>query len=76
MDTLKERIDKAEDIANEPIVDVIKYHNVHIFITVSGSTVLLESGDLPNAVFASVEDAERNIDSEIRAVKRHQKGGN
>ena len=69
MPTLKEQIDKAENVVNEPIVDIIKYHNVHIFITEGGSAVLLESDDLPNAIFARVVDAERNIDEEARMRK-------
>ena len=68
--TLKERVEKAEDVAEEVIVDVIKYRNKHIFITESGRAVLLEDSDLPNAVFASVEDAERNLASEARSRQR------
>ena len=64
--TLKEKVEKAEDVAGEVVVDVIKYRNEHIFITESGSAVLLERDDLPNAVFATVEDAERNLISEAR----------
>ena len=65
--TLKEKIEKAEDVADEVIVDVIKYRNEHIFITESGSAVLLEKDDLPNAVYASVETAEHSLDSEARS---------
>jgi len=70
MMTLKERVEKAEDVAEEVIVDVIKHRNKHIFITESGRAVLLEEDDLPNAVFASVKDAERNLTSEARSRQR------
>lgn len=67
---LKEKVEKAEDVAGEAIVDIIKYHNEHIFITESGHAVLLEKGTLPNAVFTTVEDAERNLDYETRKLKK------
>lgn len=68
--TLKEQIEKAEDVAGEAIVDVANYRGEHIFITESGHAVLLERDSLPNAIFTSVEDAKRNLASEVRSRQR------
>lgn len=64
MTELEDQIKKAEEVANQHVTHVEYHERVPIFVLEDGGAVLLESGTLPNAIFATVEDAKRNISHE------------